>query len=181
LGGGLVQSGDLKQGTSGLAGSVGHVCLVPDGRPCTCGLSGCVEQYVSGNGLLTTFREMGGTGAETGIEVGERVHAGDRIALAAAAQTGRYLGRAIAAAAATLDPDIVVIGGGVAAGLSDYLFPPAREALREFGFATTARTPIIPAVYGADASLMGAVVTARRMVVADGTATESRCILASQS
>lgn len=166
LGGGIVRHGELYRGGSGLAGSVGHLIIEPGGRPCSCGGSGCAEAYVSGGGLLQTYNEAATTAATTAAAVAELAAAGDETAVRAVAETGRRLGQAIAAAAATLDPDVVVAGGSVAT-LGEPLLGPAREFLAANGFAAIASIPILPARHGADASLTGAALLATRLACVD--------------
>ncbi|HHW50476.1 MAG TPA: ROK family protein [Pseudoclavibacter sp.] len=130
IGGAVILNGELYRGGFGLAGEPGHMRLVPGGRPCGCGCRGCFEQYGSGSALTRAARELAqsddplGAGlaaiqAEHGQLTGGLIHqalrAGDPGAAHVLAITGDYVGQGIASIASLLDPEVVVIGGGVAA------------------------------------------------------------------
>ncbi|GAA0618693.1 ROK family glucokinase [Sporichthya brevicatena] len=181
IGGGIVLDGRLVRGGFGVAGELGHLPLVPDGRPCGCGQSGCWEQYASGTALTRAARDLvvtalaAGTGAEAlvaacggdpealeGTHVQDAAAAGDPVAGELLADLGRWLGRGLAAVAAVLDPGVVVIGGGVA-GNGDRLLEPARAEFRRRLPATGNRpeAEIRPARLGSAAGLVGAADLAR--------------------
>ena len=115
--------------------------VVPDGLPCGCGARGCIEQYGSGRALLRYSNELadaGGigiglaaararVGVLTGHEVSELIQAGDPGALAALRELGHWIGQASASLAAVLDPQLFVIGGGVAQA-GDLLLDPIRQS-----------------------------------------------------
>ncbi len=122
VGAGIVIDGQLVHGASGQAGHLGHVVADPDGPPCECGARGCVEAIASGSAL-----ERRGRGEPAAIAAKARV--GDAGASRIYVDAGRALGRGIASAAALLDLDRVVIGGGVALGAWDLLEPPLRAEL----------------------------------------------------
>jgi glucokinase len=140
--GGAIVSGDrLFRGGFGAAAELGHMRVVPDGLPCGCGARGCIEQYGSGRALLRTANELadaGGIGiglAETrgrvgtlsGLDVSDLIQAGDPGALLALRTLGHWLGQAAASLGAVLDPQLFVIGGGVAQA-GDLLLDPIRAA-----------------------------------------------------
>ncbi len=126
IGAGLVVDGRIYRGAFGVAPELGHVVVVPDGRSCPCGKSGCWERYCSGTALAATARGLWASGptalaemaggdpaAVTGAMVAAAAHAGDAVALAAMADLGHWLGIGLAIACDVLDPEIIVIGGGV--------------------------------------------------------------------
>ena len=178
IGGGLVINGALFRGTYGMAGEWGHQTVVPDGHWCECGNRGCWEQYASGNALVREARALLGAGGPaaddlraslgvgpetlTGPHVTAAAMAGDRTAVALLADVGRWLGLGIADVVAGLDPEVVVIGGGVSAA-GELLVGPAREAfeatLTGRGFRTYARLEL--ARFRNDAGLVGAADLAR--------------------
>lgn len=145
VGGGVVLDGRLHRGAFGVAAEVGHLRVVPDGRPCGCGNRGCFEQYASGSALVRQTRKAvaadpaGGAGllARAGGDVDrikgplitEAASGGDPFAIAQLAELGRWLGEGIASLAAVLDPAVTVIGGGVSAA-GDLLLDPVRAAFR---------------------------------------------------
>ncbi|WP_433782108.1 ROK family glucokinase [Actinomycetospora sp. CA-101289] len=173
LGGGAVQDGRVLRGESGAAAEVGHVIMVPGGRPCPCGLYGCLERYASGTALVRRAREVaeqapvlahdlldragGRAEAIEGPMVTAAARAGDVAALEVLDEVGAWLGRGVAQLAAVLDPGVVVIGGGVAAA-GDLLLGPLRTAytthLTGRGHRPTAR--VVLAELGTDAGLVGA-------------------------
>ncbi|MCS5722799.1 ROK family glucokinase [Herbiconiux sp. CPCC 203407] len=143
--GGAIVSGDrLFRGGFGAGAELGHLRMVPGGLPCGCGAHGCIEQYGSGRALLRIAGELadaGGIGRElaalrtrdgglTGLHVADLVQAGDPGALSAVRTLGGWLGQACASLAAVLDPQLFVIGGGVAQS-GDVLLDPIRAAFLE--------------------------------------------------
>jgi glucokinase len=129
VGSGLILSGEVWQGMFGMAGEVGHATIVPDGLPCNCGSSGCLEMYASANGLMRLARTVaasphgtaalrklaGGTIEFTPLQVSKLAEVGDRGARLAFEQLGTYLGIGIANLISTMDLPLIVVGGGVAA------------------------------------------------------------------
>lgn len=160
LGCGLVLSGALYRGASGYAGEIGHVNVEPDGRPCACGSVGCFETRVSAAGLIATARELGmnETSAEVIYNAALR---GDTAALAAFADTGRFLGIACANLINLLNLEAIVIGGGVMAS-ADLLLRSATAEVRRRAFEPAARIcPIVQSQLRSDAGLIGAAMLAR--------------------
>jgi glucokinase len=181
IGGGIVMDGRLRRGSHGVAGEWGHMRVVPDGRLCACGNRGCWEQYASGTALGQTAREVarnspaaaalllervdGDAGRLTGEHVATAAADGDPLALELLAEVGSWLGQGIADLAAVLDPEVVVIGGGVSV-LGEMVLRPARERLERAlpgrGFRPGPR--VVAARLGAQAGLVGAADLVRRAV-----------------
>jgi glucokinase len=143
--GGAIVSGDrLFRGGFGAGAELGHLRVVPNGLPCGCGAHGCIEQYGSGRALLRMANELadaGGigqvlasvrarNGGLTGQDISELVSIGDPGALSALRTLGTWLGQACASLAAVLDPQLFVIGGGVAQS-GNVLLDPIRVAFLE--------------------------------------------------
>ena len=179
IGGGILLDGRLLRGRHGMAGEFGHMQVVPDGAPCECGRRGCWEQYSSGNALVRVARERlgreptvlealcdGDPSGLTGPMVTEAAEQGDLVARRAFASVGDWLGVGVANLVAALDPEVVVIGGGVSAA-GDRLLEPARAALARslVGGAHREVPPLVPAALGAYAGAVGAAVLARRPTV----------------
>ena len=178
IGGALMIDGELFRGAHGVAPELGHLRLVPDGRPCACGKRGCWERYCSGTGLATTALELlaarritsGALVREvsedpqriSGRRVARAAHHGDPVALAAMAELARWLGAGLALIADVYDPEVVVIGGGVSESAALFL-DQAREhyaaLLTGSGYRTLAR--IRTAQLGSDAGIIGAALLAR--------------------
>jgi glucokinase len=143
VGGGVVIDGQLRLGPMGAAGEMGHICVQPDGLRCGCGSRGCLETVVSGPALTGEGVRLllsggaprlhalcGGAVAQVSCErMGEAARAGDPAVQAAFERAGGFLGQAAAAAVLTVHPDLIVLGGGVAA-LDDLLIEPMRRSLR---------------------------------------------------
>ena len=141
VGGAIVSRDRLFRGGFGAGAELGHMRIVPDGLPCGCGAHGCIEQYGSGRALLriaNDFADAGGVGLRlaevrrqkgtlTGNDVSDLIIEKDAGALAALRQLGGSLGAACASLGAVLDPQVFVIGGGVAQA-GDLLLEPIRTA-----------------------------------------------------
>ncbi len=172
VGGGLVVGGQLMTGSGGLAGELGHVIVEEGGRACPCGNRGCVEAYSSGTALALTARErlvdrsvvssLRDATALTGREVSDAALAGDAFARSILADAGRWLGIAAASIVNSLDPSIIVVGGGAAARTSRWLLPAAVEALgsRLVGARWRTAPPVELAALGDDAGMVGAALLA---------------------
>ena len=173
IGGGVVVDSRLLRGAYGIAGELGHMRVVPDGIRCGCGNRGCWEVYASGNALVREARELVGSGALNGLALSDAcggdlstlmghhvttvAQAGDPAAVELLADLGRWLGEGVASIAAVLDPELVVVGGGVVAA-GELLLGPARAA---YGRQLSGRghrpvAQIVPAALGNDAGMIGA-------------------------
>ncbi len=143
VGGGVVVDGELMRGGFGMAAEVGHIRLVPDGVRCGCGNLGCLESYGSGSALVRITRDRVRTSPVTGAALLERAGGdperidgpmitaaameGDLIAREQLAEVGAALGVGVASLVAVLDPNLVVVGGGVSEA-GDLLLDPLRDA-----------------------------------------------------
>ncbi|MBB5156225.1 ROK family protein [Saccharopolyspora phatthalungensis] len=176
IGGALVINGEVFRGAYGVAPELGHLRVVPDGRPCSCGKRGCWERYCSGTALAATAAELvRGTGESsvlataglTGVEVARAAEAGDPVARRAVADLARWLGEGLALVADVYDPEVVVIAGGVSDSAPLFL-DDAREhyaaAVTGAGHRPLARIRV--ARYGDSAAMVGAAALTREHVVA---------------
>jgi glucokinase len=170
IGGGLLLDGRLYHGEHGFAGELGHLIVDPDGDRCACGNRGCLEAMASGSTLGRLGREAaaadpggrlaalaGGPDLVTGEVVFAAAGEGDKAALALFERVGHWLGVGIASLVTIFDPDLVVVGGGVAA-TGELLLAPARASFERYVHARDHRDlpPVVPARLGADAGLVGA-------------------------
>ncbi|MFD6350612.1 ROK family protein [Nocardia tengchongensis] len=126
IGGGVISDGRVVMGRTGNAGHVGHIVVPGNEEPCACGGFGCVEAVASGKSAVRWARRQGWTGT-TGVELAAAARAGTPIAVAALERAGTAIGAAVASAAALLDTDLVVIGGGFAQS-GEPLWGPLRAA-----------------------------------------------------
>ncbi|GAA4721505.1 ROK family protein [Nocardioides conyzicola] len=174
IGGALILDGEVLRGYNGMAGEFGHNQVVPGGRPCECGGTGCWEQYCSGNALTRFVRDQGVEDL-AGPAITAAAAAGDPVALAAFAEVGEWLGVGVANLVASFDPQIVVIGGGLSAA-GDLLLEPARHALRESLVGAAHRTvpPVVRAALGPEAGAVGAADLARQRFRSAGTRARAR-------
>ena len=155
VGGAVVLDGRLYTGTHGNAGEVGHLRVEDDPAKtlrCGCGRDGCLEAMASGQGLARRYAEPG----ITAKDIGARARAGEPKACAAMAQTGVYLGRAIADCVNILNPTAVILGGGVSQDFD--LFSEALMQTYQTRVFTRANpdTRILPTALGYHAALLGA-------------------------
>ncbi len=145
VGGAIIVDGHMVRGGFGIAAELGHINVVPDGVLCGCGQRGCLESYGSGTALLKAAKQLVASGAPeakrlaelesevgslSGVEVYRAIQERDPGALALLTELGTVLGRALASLVAVLDPELVVIGGGVSAA-GDLLLEPIRKAYLE--------------------------------------------------
>jgi len=170
VGGGLVIDGKLFKGANGIGAEFGHMCVVPNGLLCGCGSKGCIEQYASGGALIRYANEAiidnpqgsetllsFGEGKLTGFGLTKAAKAGNELALAAFNKQADWLGLACASYSLIIDPEAIIIGGGVA-DAGELFLAPVREAMRKYmPFAESHVPPkIIAAKFGNDAGLIGA-------------------------
>ena len=182
IGGGLVFDGHLFRGASSVAGSVGHVPLDGNGPLCACGRRGCLEAYAAGPRIAADYAAVVGLdGPLELLEVLSRARTGDADARLAFARAGRRIGTALAGLVNVLNPDAVVLGGGVLTA-GDLLLGPLKETLTVSALpANRAAVTILPAALSTDAGLVGAALLARDMFrvgsdKADGTARNERSV-----
>ncbi len=124
VGGGLYLGGSVYRGPHGMAGEVGHMKLVPNGRPCACGGFGCFEAYVSERAIFTSLREA--KLQLTNVEaVREAALRGEPKVMEVLAESGRHLGLGLANLANIFAPSSIILGGAMAV-LADFLLPAAR-------------------------------------------------------
>lgn len=164
VGGGLILDGRLWEGRRGFAGEIGHMKVQVDGPRCSCGGRGCLEALIGTPAILDRYRSLAGGAAEprdadlTPKEIALRAGRGDDAAVRTYQETGRLLGLALAGLTYLLDPDLFVIGGGVAKA-GELLFPAARQAMSA---ELMLEGPVIaPAALGGSAGWIGAAFGAR--------------------
>ena len=178
VGGAIISDGELRRGGFGIAGELGHIRVVRDGRPCGCGRKGCVEQYASGTALLNAAKALVASNdpaaamlaelspsAEqlTGQHIAQALLAGDSGARALIEDLGQYLGEAMGSITAALDPEVYVIGGGLSEAGELVLEPIRRSFEAEVpanGFRPVAK--VVGATFSNQAGVIGAADLARQ-------------------
>lgn len=162
IGGALVVDGVVVAGAHLAAGHVGHV---PSGRAdglrCSCGATGHLEAFASGPALAREYARRTGREGPDLREIAVRARSGDATAAAVIAEGGAAVGEVVAGLLNVLDPDVVVVGGGVAE-IGDLWWGGLRHACAAGVLPVLAATPVLPAACGGDAPLLGAAVMARR-------------------
>jgi glucokinase len=152
VGGVIAVGGEVVQGHDGTAGEIGHQTIDADGPWCGCGNRGCVEAYARADQVAAAC------GTATAEEAVRAAEAGDARALAGLADVGRYLGIGIANMINAISPDVIVIGGGVAAA-GELLFASIRaEIARRATMTPLDLVTLVPAELGIWAGAYGAAV-----------------------
>ncbi len=157
-GGGIVYNGEVISGRQDIAGEWGHTSINPEGPLCYCGTRGCVETYISGGGLEKLYEsQFSKKVALKEIVSGYRRNDNDSVKFMES--FFRHFGRALANLINVLDPDIIVIGGGVSN--IDEIYTKGVEQVREQVFSDTLETSIIKNRLGDSAGVIGAALIGR--------------------
>ncbi len=170
IGGGIIIDGRLYQGALGTAGEIGHMSIDAGGEEDVCGNVGCLETFVSGPAIATAARRRLADGGKSSLleaaagqpdgvtaeKVGDAARRGDALGRDVIRRAGAYLGIGLVNVVNIFNPEMIIIGGGLA-GLGSLLLDPARRVVRERAFSPPARAVrIVPARLGNDAGLIGA-------------------------
>ncbi|MCK4860173.1 MAG: ROK family protein, partial [Candidatus Omnitrophica bacterium] len=155
LGGCLILKGKLFYGSQGSAGEIGHMIIKKGGWKCSCGNNGCLEAYVSTKGTMRVAKEIGCKGTIP-TEIMNLAKKGDKKAIRVYQIIGEYLGIGLANLVNMLNPDIIIIGGGIA-NAGKFIFNPARKTMKENVLSPLAKnTKVVKAKLGEDAGAIGA-------------------------
>lgn len=170
IGGGIVVDGKLLHGASDVAAEIGHITIETNGRRCGCGNDGCLEAYASGPAIARRTIEAIESGAESSIgamvggaldrisaqTVYDAAGAGDPLALEVVQDTAKYLGVGVANLINILNPEVVVICGGVTQA-GDRLFTPLRREVTRRAFRPAVQAcRIVPGLLPGTAGVVGA-------------------------
>jgi glucokinase len=156
VGGALILNDQLVRGSHHTAGEVGHFPVLGADLPCSCGGTGHLEAVASGPAMTANYwRQAGGIPAGDLPEIAQRAESGDLLARSVLAHGATALGRALAGMVNILDPQRVVIGGGVAT-IGDPYWLPLRQAFQADLLPSAALVPLWPAALGTDAGIIGA-------------------------
>jgi glucokinase len=183
IGGGVIVEGELYRGASGAASEPGHMVIDFDGPPCqgNCPNHGCLETFASGTALAREGGEAADRSPDSalarerasgreidGRAVAEAALAGDRDAAEVVDEAARRLGAGISGLANIFEPEVIVLGGGVAMALGERMLAPAREELRSRALPPMNQTPVRLAELGPEAGMVGAAEMAREELLAGG-------------
>jgi fructokinase len=152
-GGGIVHKGEVIVGRQAIAGEWGHTSIAPDGPLCYCGQRGCVESFISGGGAEARYAEQFGI-KKSFREIEKEFYAGGPNAVAFMKSYFRHFGRALANLIDVLDPDIVVLGGGVSN--FDALYTEGVAEVARQVFSDSLETPVVKNQLGDSAGVIGA-------------------------
>jgi glucokinase-like ROK family protein len=138
IGSGHVIGGEIYRGATGVAGEIGHIAIDPQGKPCICGLRGCLVTLIGGQALLERAAELRSeypqsklaAGGHSVRELEDAALAGDPLALQVAQEAANYLGRAVASLLNLMNPSLVIVGGDLAR-LGDLLIHPLRDTVEK--------------------------------------------------
>lgn len=181
IGGGLILNGDIYHGSIGLAGEVGHYTIRPDGRLCNCGNTGCLETETSATAILYYGKEaikqgkptvlkkrMDDKGNLTAQDVLDGAKADDSVCIEIVQHVGYYLGLTLAQISNVLNPEIIVIGGGVSKA-GEFFLDPIRINFRKFALKKVSEiAKIVPAQLGNSAGWLGAAWLVHRDLAKNG-------------
>ncbi|PSU36399.1 ROK family protein [Photobacterium lutimaris] len=157
VGSGIVVNGKVLNGCHGIAGEWGHNVLEANGAPCYCGKRGCVETVMSGKGLERFYREQSDSGDACSLSLPEIValaEQGNTLAQTTMERLYNYFGLAVASIINVLDPDVIVVGGGV--GNIDSLYSKGRDAILPHLFNPVLNTVLAKPALGDSAGVFGA-------------------------
>ncbi len=155
VGGCLILKRKLFCGASGSAGEIGHMIIKKDGRKCNCGNKGCLETYVSTKGIIKTAREVGLRG-RTPEQIVKMAKRGNKKAIKVFQITGEYLGIGLSNVVNILNPNLIIVGGGIA-NAGKFIFDSAKKSMKKNILSPLAKnTKIVKAKLGEDAGAIGA-------------------------
>lgn len=170
VGGGVIANGDIVHGVNGAAGEIGHITSIPEGgAPCNCGKTGCLETIASATGIVRQAMKAISQNSNSSLEavlksknkltakdVLDSAREGDKLASTVIDQTCFHLGLAIANLSNGVNPEKIVIGGGVSRA-GDILLPRVIHYFKRFAFPRVAKgADIVVATLGNDAGVIGA-------------------------
>ncbi len=178
IGGAIIIDGRLYTGSSGSAGEIGHMVIEANGAKCRCGNTGCLEALASGTAIAREAAAHVARGEPSSLseivagrleditaeKVAFAAREGDSLARSIINQAATYLGVGMVNLVNIFNPEMIVVGGGVA-GMGDMLLDPARRVVRERAFLVSAEAvSIVSSQLGSDAGMLGAAIFALQQV-----------------
>ncbi|NUN22878.1 MAG: ROK family protein [Candidatus Jettenia caeni] len=165
IGGGIIIDNKLWRGANNVAGEIGHMVIQKDGRKCNCGNYGCIEAYASATAMVRRFKELLKSGAVSLLKNSDEITAkmindaalqGDKASLDIIKETGQYLGIALVNIMHIVNPEVIVLAGGMAAS-GELLMDPVRQLTKQKAFEASYKdTKIVFSQLGNDAGIIGA-------------------------
>ncbi len=182
IGGGIILNGELFHGASKTAGEIGHIIVKADGPKCGCGTRGCLEALASRTAMTKAFQKAilkkGKKSILTKLTDGDldlirsgtlakALRSKDKLTVKVFKQTTKYLGVGIGSIVNFLNPDMIVLGGGVVEALDDKFIDNIRKAAKKYALPDTLKgVQIVRAKLGDDAGVLGAAALARQRLKA---------------
>lgn len=155
VGGGLILNRSPFRGKDGTAGEIGHICVEPEGLACGCGGRGCIEQYASATAIVRMARNAG-LDVCSAREVSDLAVSGNAEAVNVFRQMGYYLGITLSSLINLLNPELIVVGGGVSASWELFIDHVKAEVSQRAFRQPAERVKIVRAQLGDDAGILGA-------------------------
>jgi glucokinase len=183
IGGGVIVDGRIYRGSNGAASEPGHMVIDFDGPPCqgNCPNRGCLETFASGTALAREGRAAAEREPESalgralsegtkidGKAVTDAANEGDPVAVAVVEEAGHRLGAGLSSLANIFEPEVIVLGGGVAKAIGERMIGPARDELRWRALPPMNETPVTLAELGPEAGMIGAAEMARLELAVGG-------------
>lgn len=174
VGGGIVIDGEIFRGSRNVGAEIGHTIIQADGALCGCGNYGCLEAYVGRDRIIERTREKIIKHGKKSILadqldnltpkiIADAADRGDDVAIEIFTETGRYIGVTATTIAHLLNPEMIIIGGGISAASEDLLFGPIRETVKRRAMDTNAESlRIVRAKLGNLAGLVGSAMLAMK-------------------
>lgn len=181
IGGGVILDGKLYHGPSKVAGEVGHIIIKVKGARCGCGNRGCLEALASrtaiqrellkrikrGESKLLSQLTNGGKDRIRSKVLSKAIKAEDKVALKVMNRAAKYLGIGVASIVNFLNPEVIVLGGGVMEAMEDFYMPRVMKVVEKYAMPRSMDgVSIVPAQLGDDAGILGAAVLARQRLAA---------------
>ncbi len=155
VGGAVIANGALVEGADGTAGHLGHMHVRPDGPQCVCGVAGCLEATVASARIVEGYHARGGE-ADTVADIADAAALEEAMAVETFACVGADLGVVCASLTNALNPDVIVLAGGVS-GAFAWIAPSVRAAIETRAFQVPAtRVRVVQSALGPDAGVVGA-------------------------
>ena len=165
IGGGIVIDNKLWRGANNVAAEIGHMIIQMDGPKCSCSNNGCIEAYASATAMVRRFKELLKSGVSSSLKDSREITAkmindaafqGDKASLDVIEETGRYLGIALVNVMHILNPEMIVLTGGMI-GSGELLMNPIRQVTKQKAFEASYKdTKIVFSQLGNDAGIIGA-------------------------
>lgn len=165
IGGGIIIENRLWRGVNNAAAEIGHMIIDIDGPKCNCGNNGCIEAYASATAMVRRFKELLSSGVSSSLKDSQEITAkmindaamqGDKASLDIIKETGQYLGIAIINIMHILNPEVIVLAGGMT-GSGELLMEPVRQVVKQKAFEASYKdTKIVFSQLGNDAGIIGA-------------------------